>query len=217
VGGVAINVRFLRKAGVAPANAAASIGVSQLIAFGLHLLLLVVFATVTGASQASSLHPPTWLYIGLAVLAGGVLVLVAFPAGRRLIRSRLAPTLSQVIPRLLDVAQSPAKLAEGIGGALLLDGGYILCLAASVHALGGSVPLTSIAVVYLTGSAIGSVVPTPGGIGAVEIALSGGLTAAGLAGGTALSSVLLFRLLSFWLPVPVGWAAMSFLQRSGAL
>jgi uncharacterized membrane protein YbhN (UPF0104 family)/tRNA A-37 threonylcarbamoyl transferase component Bud32 len=218
VGGVALNIRYLRRAGVAPANAAASVGVSQVIAFGLHLVLLVIFAAVTGASQASSLrHPPAWLYIGLGVLVAGALVLVALPAGRKLIRSRLAPTVSQVIPRLLDVAQSPVKLGEGMGGALLLTAAYILCLAASVHALGGSVPLTSIAVVYLTGSAIGSVVPTPGGIGAVEIALSGGLTAAGMAGGTALSSVLLFRLLTFWLPIPAGWAALNFLQRKDAL
>jgi uncharacterized membrane protein YbhN (UPF0104 family) len=29
--------------------------------------------------------------------------------------------------------------------------------------------------------------------------------------------VLLFRLITFWLPVPVGWAAMSYLQRKDAL
>lgn len=217
VGGVALNLRYLRRADVAPADAAASVGVSQVIAFGLHMLLLVIFAAVTGASLEHSLHPPDWLYIGLAVLAAGALVLLALPAGRRLIRSRLAPALGQVIPRLLDVAQRPAKLAEGVGGALLLTTAYILCLAASVRALGGSVPIASIAVVYLTGSAIGSVSPTPGGLGAVEVALSAGLTAAGLPGATALTSVLLFRTVTFWLPVPVGWAALNYLQRHDAL
>jgi glycosyltransferase 2 family protein len=218
VGGVALNIRYLRRAGVAPADAAASVGVSQVIAFSLHMLLLVIFAAVTGASLAHSLHtPPDWLYIGLVVLAVGALALLAIPAGRRLIQSRLAPALGQVIPRLLDVAQRPAKLAEGIGGALLLTTAYILCLAASVRALGGGVAVASIAVVYLTGSAIGSVSPTPGGLGAVEVALSAGLTAAGLSGVTALSSVLLFRTLTFWLPVPLGWLSMNYLQRHDAL
>jgi uncharacterized membrane protein YbhN (UPF0104 family)/tRNA A-37 threonylcarbamoyl transferase component Bud32 len=217
VGGVALNLRYLRRAGVAPADAAASVGVSQLVAFTLHMLLLVIFAAVTGASQAHSLHPPNWLYIGLAALAAGVLVLLAIPAGRRLIRSRVGPALGQVIPRLLDLAQRPAKLAEGVGGALLLTSAYILCLAASVRAVGGAVPIASIAVVYLTGSAIGSAVPTPGGLGAVEAALSAGLTAAGLPGAKALSAVLLFRTLTFWLPVPLGWVSMNYLQRAGAL
>ena len=59
--------------------------------------------------------------------------------------------------------------------------------------------------------------PTPGGLGAVEAALSAGLTAAGLPGAAAVSAVLLFRLLTFWLPVPAGWGALSYLQRHGAL
>ena len=143
--------------------------------------------------------------------------MAAIPAGRRLLRSRLAPALSQVIPRLLDIAQRPAKLAVGIGGALLLTVAYIFCLDASVLAFGGSVALASVAVVYLTGSAIGSAVPTPGGVGAVEAALSAGLTAAGMPGAKAIGAVLLFRLATFWLPVPIGWAAMNYLQRHDAL
>jgi uncharacterized membrane protein YbhN (UPF0104 family) len=36
-------------------------------------------------------------------------------------------------------------------------------------------------------------------------------------GGVAVSAVLLFRLLTFWLPVPVGWVAMNILQRHKVL
>jgi uncharacterized membrane protein YbhN (UPF0104 family) len=217
VGGVALNLRYLRKSGVRSADAAASVGVAQVFAFALHLLLLVIFVTLTGSSGRHSLRPPGWVFIVVGVLVAAALVVLAFPAGRRLARARLAPALGQVIPRLLDVAQQPAKLAEGIGGALLLTGAYILCLDASVRALGGAVPLASLAVVYLAGNAIGSVVPTPGGLGAVEAALSAGLTAAGLAGTTAVSAVLLFRLLTFWLPVPIGWVSMNYLIRHEAL
>jgi glycosyltransferase 2 family protein len=217
VGGVALNLRYLRRANVEPADAAASVGVSQVVAFGLHMLLLVVFAAITGTSQHRALNIPGWAWIALAVVAAAALAVFAVPAGRRLLRSRLAPTLGQVIPRLLDLAQRPAKLAEGVGGAFVLTAAYILCLVASVYALGGSAPIASIALVYLTGSAIGSAVPTPGGLGAVEAALTTGLIAAGLHGPTALSSVLLFRLVTFWLPVPFGWASLNYLQNHNAL
>jgi uncharacterized membrane protein YbhN (UPF0104 family) len=217
VGGVALNLRYLRKSGVEPADAAASVGVAQVFAFALHLLLLLTFVAISGSSRGHSLRPPGWVFIAAGVVVVGALIGLAFPAGRRLARARLAPALGQVIPRLLDVAQQPAKLAEGIGGALLLTAAYIACLDASVRALGGSLPFASLAVVYLAGSAIGSVVPTPGGLGAVEAALSAGLTAAGLAGTTAVSAVLLFRLLTFWLPVPVGWVSMNYLIRREAL
>jgi uncharacterized protein (TIRG00374 family) len=217
VGGVALNIRYLRKAHVSPADAGSSVGVSQVIAFSLHMILLVIFAALARSAAKNSLRPPGWVWIALAALTGVALIVAAIPAGRRLLRSRLAPALSQVIPRLLDIAQRPAKLAVGIGGALLLTVAYILCLETSVLAFGGSVALASVAVVYLTGSAIGSAVPTPGGVGAVEAALSAGLTAAGMPGAKAIGAVLLFRLATFWLPVPIGWAAMNYLQRHDAL
>jgi glycosyltransferase 2 family protein len=217
VGGATLNIRYLQRSGVPPAKATASVGAAQVIAFVLHILLLVIFAALTGASTVHTLRPPDWVYYVLAGLVVLVLAAMAVPRGRRLVRARLAPALGQVLPRLLDLLHSPRKLAEGLGGALGLTLIYVLCLAACVHALGGSVSLTGIAVVYLTGSAIGSAAPTPGGLGAVEVALSAGLTAAGLASATALSAVLLFRLLTFWLPVPVGWAAFNSLQRKHAL
>jgi uncharacterized membrane protein YbhN (UPF0104 family) len=216
VGGAALNIRYLQRRRIPAAVAAASVGLSQVVAFTLHILLLVIFAAITG-SQDHSLQPPTWVYFVIAALIVIVLVVVAIPAGRRLLRARLSPVLGQVLPRLLAVVQQPRKLAEGIGGALLLTAAYILCLDACIRALGGSVALASTAVVYLTGSALGSLVPTPGGLGAVEAALSAGLTAAGLPGATAVSAVLLFRALTFWLPVPVGWGALNFLERRGYL
>ena len=220
VGGVAINIRYLQRRKVPAAVAAASVAVSQVVAFVLHILLLIVFAALAGTSEGHSIRPPTWVYFVLAGLVAIALVVLAIPAGRRLLRARLlyAPTFGQVgHPRLLEVAQQPRKLAEGVGGALLLTLAYITCLDVCVRALGGSAPFASVAVVYLTGSALGSIVPTPGGIGAVEAALTAGLRAAGVAGTVAVSAVLLFRLLTFWLPVPAGWAALKYLERQQAL
>jgi glycosyltransferase 2 family protein len=218
VGGVALNIRYLHKAKVAPADAASSVAVSQVIAFTVHMTLLVIFIAITGGAHQAPFRPPAWAYFALAAIAAVALGVLAVPAGRRLIRSRVAPTLSEVIPRLLDIAQRPAKLAEGVGGALLVTFGYILCLQVSVLAVGAHAAFFAVAVVFLTGQAIGSVVPTPGGLGAIEIALSGALTTiAHVPVAFALSAVLLFRLLTFWLPIPIGYAAIKYLQRQDAL
>jgi glycosyltransferase 2 family protein len=217
VGGAALNVRYLQRKKIPSAVAVASVGVSQVVAFVLHILLLVLFAAVAGTGTESPITPPKWAYFVLAALVVLAGVVLAVPVGRRLVRARLSPTFRQVLPRLLEVAQHPRKLAEGIGGALLLSLAYILCLSACVAAFGTSVPFAKIGFVYLTGSAIGSIIPTPGGLGAVEAALTAGLTAAGVPGAVAVSAVLLFRLLTFWLPVPFGWAALNFLERRQGL
>jgi glycosyltransferase 2 family protein len=218
VGGVALNIRYLHKAKVAAADAASSVGVSQVFAFVLHMLLLIIFVVLTGGSPSKSIRPPGWSYVVLAVVGALVLAVLALPAGRRLVRSRVAPALGQVIPRLLDVAQQPAKLAEGIGGALTLTLSYIVCLYVCVLAVGGHALFFAVGVVFLTGTAIGSVVPTPGGIGIVEATLTGFLGAvAHVLPGPALSAVLLFRLITFYVPAGLGWLTLNYLQRRDVL
>ena len=73
-----------------------------------------------------------------------------------------------------------------VGGFLLLTASFVLCLDASVRAFGGELSLASVAVVFLAGNALGSAAPTPGGVGAVELALASGLTAVGMDFDTAL-------------------------------
>lgn len=51
----------------------------------------------------------------------------------------------------------------------------------------------------------------------MEAALSAGLTAAGIPGGLAVSSVLLFRLVTFWLPTIPGWFSFNALQKAELL
>lgn len=112
--------------------------------------------------------------------------------------------------------QSPRKIIQGVTGTLLLTIFFVVCLDACVHAFGGSLSFAAVAIVFLAGNAIGSAAPTPGGLGAVEGALSLGLTLSGLTYEVATSAVLLFRLLTFWLPVLPGWASFTYLQRHEA-
>jgi len=219
VGGVALNVRYLRKANLSAADAAASVGVTQVMSFAVFGVLVLISAAVVGTSKAAkALTPPHWAYFALAVLVGLTLIVLALPAGRKQLFSRVGSVASQVVPRLLDVAQSPAKLAQGVGGSVLVTVAYILCLAACVRAVGNThVPLASIAVVYLAGNAAGSFIPTPGGIGAVETALSIALAGAGMHAAPAITAVLLFRTVTFWLPVLAGWVSLHYLQRRDVL
>ena len=83
-----------------------------------------------------------------------ILVVLAVPAGRKLLLSRLTTTLGQVIPRLLDIVQQPRQAGRGHRRGAVVNAAYICCLAVSVRAFGGSLSLVAVAVVYLTGSAI---------------------------------------------------------------
>ncbi|MET7337004.1 lysylphosphatidylglycerol synthase transmembrane domain-containing protein [Nonomuraea sp. NPDC005650] len=217
VGGVAINTRYLQKRGIPPASAVASVGASQLIMLVFHIALLLLFAYITGSTTTTSFTPSRGLVLVLLAVAVLVVVVLGVPPLRRLVTSRLRKLFSNVLPRLLDVLQSPRKMVEACTGTLMITLAFVLCLDACVAAFGGSLSFTACAVVYLTANAIGSAAPTPGGLGAVELALTGGLTVAGVPAELATSAVLLHRLLTFWLPVLPGWAAFTYLQRHESL
>lgn len=217
IGSIAINVRFLQKAGLHPALAGASVGVSQVMAFVFHIVLLLLFGIAAGTQADHTFDPPQWVVIGVVAVAVVALALLAVPAVRRLIVKRVRPTLKEVVPRLITVVQRPMKLLEGIGGILLLNGAFIAVLYACVLAFGGSMNIAVVAVVYLAGATLGQAAPTPGGLGAVEAALSAGLVAGGLDSGIAVSAVLLFRLVTFWLPTIPGYWSFNWLTKKGAL
>lgn len=217
VSGVAVNTRYLQKRGIPPGQAVASVGASQLIGLALHVCLLLLFAYITGSNTASSFTPSRTLVIALLAVAVLILAVVSVPRLRRLITARLRSLFSGVVPRLLDILQSPQKIIEGFGGTLMLTLSFVMCLDACVRAFGGSINFAAVAIVFLAGNAIGSAAPTPGGLGAVEFSLTAGLTLAGVPREVAAPAVLLFRLLTFWLPVLPGWASFTYLQRHEAL
>ncbi|MBN3930551.1 flippase-like domain-containing protein [Streptomyces verrucosisporus] len=217
VGGVALNTRFLQRAGVRPGHAVASVGASQLFGLGSHILLLLVFGYLTGTERTPTLSPSRTVIAGLLTAAVLSLIVAAVPALRKFVVERVRALFAGVVPRMLDVVQRPQKLLSGIGGMLLLTVSFVLCLDASVRAFGGELSYASIAVVFLAGNALGSAAPTPGGLGAVETALIAGLVAFGLPYEIATPAVLLFRLMTFWLPVLPGWLSFTHLTRREAL
>ncbi len=217
VGGVALNTRFLQRAGVRPGLAVASVGASQLFGLACHIMLLLAFGYVTGTERSSSLGPSRTVIGGLLTAAVLVLVVAAIPVLRKFVSTRVRSLFAGVVPRMLDVLQRPQKLCFGIGGMLLLTAANVMCLDASIRAFGGELSYASIAVVFLTANALGSAAPTPGGVGAVEFALTGALTFAGLPAEIAAPAVLLFRLMTLWLPVLPGWGCFTHLTRKGAI
>ena len=74
-----------------------------------------------------------------------------------------------------------------------------------------------VAVVYLVSAAAGGLSPTPGGLGAIELALVTGLTRTGAPAAQAAAAVLVYRTLTYWLPILPGFFALRLLRRRALL
>jgi uncharacterized membrane protein YbhN (UPF0104 family) len=199
---------------MATAGAVVAVKEAVTVVTTVPLLLLCGWLSGLSASRLTLLPSGDVLFI-LAVVAAVMGGLFAVPYTRHLLLRRVQPLLRQTLPQLLAAASDPRRLATAIAGILVLNAGYVLAFDASLRAFGASLDLPTLVVVYLAASALGSAAPTPGGLGAVEAALVGGLTATGVPVALALPAVLAFRTATFWLPAPVGYLAMLGLQRRG--
>jgi uncharacterized membrane protein YbhN (UPF0104 family)/tRNA A-37 threonylcarbamoyl transferase component Bud32 len=216
VGHIGINIRYLQRAGVPTATATATVAVKETVTVIVTVPVLLACGWLSGVSASRLTLLPSGTVLTVLGVAAVVLALVgAVSPTRRLLRRRVEPLVRRTLPQLVATASDPRRLATAVAGILLLNGGYVVALDASLRAFSVAVAVPTLVVVYLAASTIGSAAPTPGGLGAVEAALVGGLTATGVPVAAALTSVLAFRTATFWLPAPVGWAALVALQRRG--
>ncbi|OLO55132.1 lysylphosphatidylglycerol synthase transmembrane domain-containing protein [Actinomyces oris] len=216
VGGAAINLRFLNRKGVPTAVGVATVALVQVVQFIVTVVLLVVLAAMTGQSTGLTL-PSGWVLVAAGAVVVVAAVVLTIPRARTWAWAKIEPTYRQVWPRLVWVMSNPVRLALGVGGALMLSLSYILSFSASLWAFGYTVPFAVLAITYLASNTVGSIVPSPGGIGPVELALTAGLVAAGVPYGVALSTAIVYRLVTFWIPIPVGWLSLQRLQKVGDL
>ena len=218
VGHVAVNARYLHREKVDEGTIAAAVTVSQLVNIVTTVLLLIVLGVLTGSGLSKfKIAPGADVLIGLAVIAAAVIVVLAVPLTRRKVTGAVWPHLRQIGPRLLEAVSHPLRLGIAAGANLLLSAAYTLALVAALRSVGAHPAILAAAVVFLAGNAVGSATPTPGGLGGVEAVLAAGLTAIGIPAHEAIPAVLLFRMATFWLPIPAGWVSYLVLQRRGVL
>jgi glycosyltransferase 2 family protein len=214
-GTLAMGVRFLQRSGLDPGAAAAAVGLCALTGVVVHLSLMAAFLAWVGTSDVGFSLPEAnvvFIVIAVAVSAAG-LVIVLVPALRRRILPPLLVQIRNALSSVADVLTSPLRVISLLYGQLGITMSFILTLAAAVAAFGGGVSFPEIGAAYLVAAALGSAAPTPGGLGAVEAALVGALTGYGMSSGPAVSAVLTFRLITYWLPMLPGWLTFQQMQR----
>ena len=216
VGPAALNLRYLRKRRVPTAMAVTTVTLMQISQALVTIILLLLVMVIAGSSLSVSVPYGTILgVVALVMVAVGVIV--AVPKVRRWIWSKIQPTWQQVYPRLLWIIGQPRRLAAVLGGNLLMNIGYVGSFWTALLAMGGSLNFSTVSITYLTANAAGSFIPSPGGIGTVETALTSGLTVAGISSSVAIATALLYRLVTFYGRIPLGWLAMKYMEKKNLI
>ena len=78
-------------------------------------------------------------------------------------------------------------------------------LFAALEAMGQTIPVRGVVVAYTLGQLVSAIPILPGGGGTIEATMSAGLIVSGGTGAAVIAAVLLYRIVSAWALVPLGW------------
>jgi uncharacterized membrane protein YbhN (UPF0104 family) len=213
----AVTIRYLVRSGVRTPDALATVGAAQTAQLLVTTLLVASLGIASGDTAGGGHLNITSLLVGGFVLALVLTVLAAIGRYHERVRSIAAQAGRSIATLGRHLRRRPAMVGVGVLASGVLTVTHILAFAACVSAVGGHVSLLALATIYLAAAAAGSIVPTPGGLGAVEAALIAGLTTAGLTLPAATGAALLSRLVAVWLPSIPGWIAVIALRRRALL
>ena len=225
--GAALGFRLLTKHGLRGTDAAfvmATQGMGSAVVLNILLWVgLVVSIPLRGYNPLYAIAA----VLGVLLIGGFSTLVVLLVRGRAraagIMRaaSRRVPFLDEdkvgeVVLRLAGRLQTLARQPELVRRAVLWDVGFWLCTATAlwlfVSAFGHRVPVYGLIVSFGLAYVMAALPITPAGLGVVEVVLVSLLTFFGAPVGAATLGVLLYRLVNFWLPIPLGALAYLSLQ-----
>jgi uncharacterized protein (TIRG00374 family) len=226
-GGVALTYWAIRKAGMERRRAACRMVAFMVLLYSVYASALIVFGVLLRNGILSGDHPVGGTIVPAAI-AGVLLVLAALLSlvpqdaerrirnlGKRGARwadiagaaARVPATLAAGVRTAIAYLRHPMRQIGAILGAIGWWAGNIGILWGCFHAFGVSVPVGVLVQGYFVGM-VSNLAPSPaGGVGTVDAGMIGSFVLFGLPLEAVIPAVLLFRVIGFWLPIPVGiWA-----------
>ena len=225
--GGALQYRMLAEGGGDRTQAASGLtAVSLLSTATLFAIPVLTIPTVAfGQPVPAGLAQAAWvggaLFVALAAVTAwrlgpdsGVRFVARGVATWRRVFARRHTDAKELAARLIaERNKIRAALGERWAKALFASAGKwgfdYLCLVAALSAVGSSPRPALVLLAYTAAQILGMIPITPGGVGFVEAGLTATLTLAGVAAADAALATLIYRLMSFWLPLPAGLVAWS--------
>jgi putative heme transporter len=222
--GGALGFRLLTRSGLSGTDAAFAIatqGIGSAVVLNLLLWLGLIVSLVRGGPGYNPLYLTAAL-VGVVLIGGFSALVVLLMRGERR-AAQVMRTVARRLPfldeesihqlvlrlaaRLQTLAADRSRLLRGI----LWDLAFWLCTAGSLWvflgAFGHWERIDGLIVAFALAYVLAAIPITPAGLGVVEATMIPLLTLFGADRGVATLGVVAYRLVNFWLPIPVGFLA----------
>ncbi|MEO7363969.1 MAG: lysylphosphatidylglycerol synthase transmembrane domain-containing protein [Candidatus Saccharimonadales bacterium] len=199
VGGIGANYRYLKHEHHSTTQSATIVFVNNTLGFVGNIILVVLLAWLfPGSAVPAQISPKLILWSLVMTIIVAALLIVIPPVRRRLFAAyrRTVIELSRYRRRL-------PTLGLSLVGQMALTLANVLAFWLCLRAVGIDLSMVAALLIFSFGFGVGAATPTPGGLGGVEAGLVGALVTYSIAAPTALAAVLVYRFISYWLPLAV--------------
>ncbi len=214
VGGMGINYIYLHRSQHSGPQAASVVAANNTLGVIGNSLLIWLLLIFFHGQLPASLH--IWkvadarlIFAITAVMAVIWLVLYKYFGDRVVNAGR------EFIRQFFNYRKRPKQLLSALGCSVALTVFNVASLWMCVLAMHINLSFVAVLLVFSFGVALGSATPTPGGLGGVEAGMVAGLILYHADHATALAAVLVYRLISYWLPLAVGAVCFAYTERRG--
>lgn len=212
IGVAAVNLRFLRGRGLSRRAALNAVGLNTGAGIVVHLLAMGVLLAV-GAAALPVTGTGRWAVICLGAAAVLIVVSVSVPVLRRLVVRAVRAILVPAWAQWTLVARHPVRSVQLWSGSAAVPVLHALTLLCVERALGLDMSVLVVFGVYFLASGVSALVPSPGGFGSLDAALTVGLQAAGAPLTQTIAAVLAYRLITVWIPLLPSACTLGVLRR----
>jgi uncharacterized protein (TIRG00374 family) len=234
IGGFVVTYRALAKRGLSRSISVIAVATQQFFTYIVLWLLFFIALFYLFARGQGSVAGVTFAIVCIGLILGHLVYLIYLynhPTRLRR-RARQFATIFNAVRRKTVIEQSSIdewvdNLRAGIRPMTAKRGAVrtnvisaalwwaldISCLISVFVAYGYAPHLGTVLIAYSVAYTVATFVPTPGGLGTVEAILLALFAGFGVPGDKAVASVLVYRLINFWLPIPFGATAYLTLRR----
>ncbi len=216
IGGIATNIVYLARSQHSKVRAGFIVSLDNTLGFIGHMVLLAV-VVISGSQPIDNLvhwHLPKTSFLVAIIVSALVLAYIIISRSAWRIITKNLSSLRQLGGQ---IAAKPTRLLLAFAASLLTTVTYGLILYSSMLAVNVHLSMLQI-FLALTVSVLAIVItPTPGGLGGVELGLAAVLTAMGVEAHQAVSTTIIYRFMTYWLPIVPGFWALQQATRRGYL
>lgn len=206
LGNIAINMYYFVQEKHTLAQATAVMAASTVTGAIAYAIMMVLGFTFSDFNiENGSMSTPDWSLGTILLVILSILAILYLVYRIPKVKLKVTNAIKDLINSIKPYKKRPwsivlATLLNGLGSSMSL-----FALYASAHALGIDLSISQALVAYTLGNIASAVVPTPGGIGSAEAGIYAGLTLVGIESSSAIGITLLYRLITYWIPIVPGY------------